>query len=380
MQQPVNLLESSGAMIFHATDQPFLSVIVSVYNKQDSLSRCLDSLLDCPVALEIIIVDDDSSDDSRSIAQAYVDQYQNCKLICLTKNCGAGEARNVGAKHARGQYLAFFDADDWCENAVLSTLYDQLAEHSFPDIAVTGYKKYCHHDYQSNYTFHTRYLGLHTGVQAVELRLAKVICPSPWNKLYKTSYWQNHKLAWPEMRHSEDFASILEFLAEAESVLISNQAYYCYNVNEGSLTRSLKADKIDHMLTALEHMRIRSSSIKHADLIDNFDNKLNRVCYAHLRYFLNINAASISRDALIYLCSRLIQFNLDHAVPYRFFVKEFDGYKFLKLLRQVQTQHKLAYNILEHYSTLEQLKINTFVLSPIKLRVWKKRSPTRYPN
>lgn len=369
-----------GTMIYNSSQQPFLSIILPIYNKQDSLGKCLDSLLNCSVALEIIMVDDCSTDNSRTIAQAYDDEYDNFKLLCLPKNCGVGEARNAGASNAHGQYLAFFDADDWCESSVFSTLNDELAEHDYPDIAVTGYKKYDRHEYRSSYSFHANYLGLHSGLKSTELRLQKVICPSPWNKLYKTCYWHGKNLRWPQMRHSEDFASILEFLAEAESVLITNQTYYNYNINENSLTKSQGANKIDNMMAALEQARQQSSCNKHAVFIADFDNKLNRVCYAHLRYFLKINAASISREALGYLCLQVIQFNIKYNVPYSFFLKEFDGYKFLKLLRQMQTRHNLTINILEHYSAMEQLKINTFVVSPIKLGVWKKRSPTRFPN
>lgn len=318
------------------------------------------------------MVDDSSTDSSRDIAQRYVEAHDNFNLFCLEKNCGPGSARNIGARHAHGQYLAFFDADDWCDNVGLAQLKDVIKQHNYPDILLTGYSKYDDGRYLKNFKYHDNYIGIHSGVAAVELRLQKIICPSPWNKLYKTSYWQRNKLSWPALRHSEDFASILEFLAAAETVLITNRSYYCYNINPFSLTMILGVDKIDKVMAALEYLRSQSKSFDQLNMIENIDNKLNRLCYAHVRHFLRINADTITRDALSDLITRMMQFNLHYAVPFSFFMKEFDGYKLLILLRKIQSRRKLAIDILQNYTVTQRLRINAFLMSPIKLGAWKK--------
>ena len=91
---------------------PFISIIVTVYNKQGTLNTLLNTLSDIDLGLdhEVIIVNDASTDNSEQIIQSLCKQHSHFKYFCLDQNLGAGNARNVGAKIATGKYLCFFDA------------------------------------------------------------------------------------------------------------------------------------------------------------------------------------------------------------------------------------------------------------------------------
>jgi len=105
---------------------PKLSIIIPVYNVAPYIIRCLDSIANQTIkGLEVILVDDHGQDDSIAIAQQYIQEHKLSKswhIIATPQNSGPGAARNIGIQAAKGEYIAFCDADDWVE----STMYEQL--------------------------------------------------------------------------------------------------------------------------------------------------------------------------------------------------------------------------------------------------------------
>ena len=92
-----------------------LSIIVPVYNVEMYLKRCVDSILKQDYDnMEIILVDDGSTDSSGVICDQYASNYKNVKVI-HKKNGGLSDARNFGLDNCRGQYISFIDSDDWIE-------------------------------------------------------------------------------------------------------------------------------------------------------------------------------------------------------------------------------------------------------------------------
>jgi len=358
-----------------AIHKPFISIIIPIYNKQDTISNLLEALSSASCEHEVILVDDHSTDNSHSIARYHCDQSPHFKYIQLDENIGAGGARNIGAKLAQGKYICFFDADDDCNLNALLALKKQLAHYNYPDVAITNYERHFFGNKQSSYKFHPNYLGLHSGYDALILRLNKVICPSPWNKVYRRDYWESNQLCWPSMRHSEDIAVISSFIGHANTVLISEISYYTYNINNTSLTRSYNVGKIKYVMSALHHMHETTLKIPNVDNIDQLDNKLFRCAYAHLKYFLKINIEHMSKREISELCENIIQYNQRYKVPYSFFIKEFDGYKFLKIIGRKIRKEKL----LQQFPVSQRLLIMLVQFSPIKIGLWKKHKPSRFP-
>lgn len=95
-----------------------ISIIVPVYNTCNYLSRCLDSLVNQDIYndIEIIVIDDGSTDESPEIIRKYAKQYANIKAIFLSFNTGVVTARNIGLNIAKGEYIGFLDSDDYVDN------------------------------------------------------------------------------------------------------------------------------------------------------------------------------------------------------------------------------------------------------------------------
>lgn len=112
-----------------------VSIIIPVYNTEEFLEECLDSLLDQTYKnIEVIIVNDGSTDNSKEIIETYVQQYNKMRAIHLNKNHGAGACRNIGIEQATGTYVYFLDSDDWLDELTIELLMNQIESSEVRDV------------------------------------------------------------------------------------------------------------------------------------------------------------------------------------------------------------------------------------------------------
>ena len=115
-----------------------ITVIVPVYNVENYLEKCLDSLINQTYKnIEIIVINDGSTDNQGEICQEYA-QKDNRIVYIEKENGGLSDARNVGLDKMTGSYVTFIDSDDWIEQDYIETLYKKIVEYQ-ADIAVGNY-------------------------------------------------------------------------------------------------------------------------------------------------------------------------------------------------------------------------------------------------
>lgn len=121
-------------------DVPGISLVVPVYNVQEYLPECLDSLLGQSfAAIEIILVDDGSTDASGAVCDSYAERDSRIRVV-HQRNAGVSGARNAGIRLARGRYLGFVDSDDWVDRDFCRTLYRggrRITGRIFPFVRIT---------------------------------------------------------------------------------------------------------------------------------------------------------------------------------------------------------------------------------------------------
>ena len=128
-----------------------ITVIVPVYNVENYLNKCLDSILKQTYQnLEIIVVNDGSTDNSGTICQEYA-QKDNRIVYIEKDNGGLSDARNAGLDRMTGSYVTFVDSDDWIEQDYVEVLYNKLTEYQ-ADIAVGNY--YSFNESEGMFYFH----------------------------------------------------------------------------------------------------------------------------------------------------------------------------------------------------------------------------------
>lgn len=118
---------------------PKISVIVPVYNASRYLSECLDSLLNQTLKdIEIIAIDDKSTDNSLEILKRYAKEYPEIKVYCNKQNYGQSITRNLGLDIAKGDYIGFVDSDDVVEPIMYETMYNGAKDNNYPDVISVG--------------------------------------------------------------------------------------------------------------------------------------------------------------------------------------------------------------------------------------------------
>jgi len=139
-------------------NNPLISIIIPVYNAKEYLRRCLDSILRQNYTnIEVLLIDDGSSDGSEAICDEYALLDKRIKVI-HQKNTGVSAARNVGLDLAKGDYISFVDSDDWIENDLLETLLN-ISKESGSYIVVSNYTRNNKTSNKTNKDSYTNIIG-----------------------------------------------------------------------------------------------------------------------------------------------------------------------------------------------------------------------------
>lgn len=209
-----------------------VSVIVPVYNKEPFLRKCLDSItLQTEKDLEIICVNDGSTDDSLSVLQEYAAKDRRIKII-TQRNQGLSCARNNGLKNASGEYVSFIDADDWIDPNYYEILL-KSAHSMRADIVVAKMTEVS--DVLPVQTGNTNFM-------AFELTdmLSKLKNGSVCDKLFKRTLFTKHRITFPKGRYYEDNIVLLKLLFFADTICWNVKTAYYYYINTSGICRSPK--------------------------------------------------------------------------------------------------------------------------------------------
>lgn len=215
-----------------------ISIIIPIYNSEEYLNRCLDSVVNQTIVdkLEVILINDGSTDTSLEIANSYLDKY-NCFKLFSQENKGVSSARNKGIKEASAMYTCFLDADDEVLPNYYEILLNQILETN-SDMAVTNYTKVFSDGTKKAYK--KPYIGILDNKFDIlkDYFTVNRICPNPVDKIYKTNLVK--RIAYPEgYAIGEDKYFVYEALKQTNRISIdTSKSQYLYYINEGSAMKS----------------------------------------------------------------------------------------------------------------------------------------------
>ena len=200
-----------------------ISIIIPIYNVEKYLTVCIDSLKNQGgLRMEIILVNDGSTDLSGEIADEYAKKEERIKVI-HQENGGASAARNVGLDIATEEYIAFLDSDDWIKDESLSLLYDEAVKHH-ADV-VMGNMWLCHQDGRMDKPFKCISNGsikeLLSGKESfIELVKTCFYLPMPFKYIYNRKYLHKIQARFEEGIMHEDELWCPIVLCQAERMVI----------------------------------------------------------------------------------------------------------------------------------------------------------------
>lgn len=284
-----------------------ISVIVPIYKVEKYLHRCVDSILNQTYKdLEVILVDDGSPDNCPQVCDEYVLKDSRVRVI-HQQNAGQAAARNVGLRNAKGDFIAFVDADDWLEKDMYQKMYGALVNGS-ADIACSG----CYIDENGTFTklsinmeeFNSPETFLQGAITGQNHALIAL-----WSKLYRRQVFDG--LSFVEGITSDDCVIAIDICAKYPKLAIISEAYYHYNHdNDGSITKNKIAPRAAYGKFLWLTKWLNLPADFHTDAVVNVAKK-NRLKFALRAYEMNYMKSILSEER----ANEIVEF-LDNADNY----------------------------------------------------------------
>lgn len=254
VQNAENTLRTKAEIVCRAklSFVPDVSVVLIAYNTAKYLRQALDCLLlQTLKTIEIICVDDGSTDETFKILKEYASKGEHITILKHKQNFGAAVARNAGLAVAQGKYLLFLDSDDFFEPDMCEKMY-QKAIKDKSDVVIAGHFFYAKgQDYKQK-----RYADKLLKASAFNpLKLSKdlfvLVSPSAWTKLFRAELVRQKQVFFENLKSCNDYTFSYTMLAASNKISIMKTPFVHYRVNTGTNISSNRGDKATCILYAV---------------------------------------------------------------------------------------------------------------------------------
>ena len=232
---------------------PLISVIVPIYNAENYLHRCLDSILAQTLTdFELILVNDGSTDCSGKICDEYALKDNRIKVIHKS-NGGVASARQMGVDNALGNYTIHADPDDWVEPTMLEELYKKAIEKDADIVICDFYVQTC-----NTCITRTQRISEESSEATLLALLSHKLHGSLWNKLIRLECYKKFNIRFVEgLNFCEDYLVCIKMLKNDIKVAYLNKAFYYYDqfTNDNSITRKYTLDTYRQRLFFINELK-----------------------------------------------------------------------------------------------------------------------------
>jgi glycosyltransferase, group 2 family protein len=298
-----------------------VSVIIPVYNVENYLRKCLDSLVNQTLKdIEIIVVNDGTTDNSQEIINEYVKKYPKKVVSIIQENGGQGAARNTGLLHAKGEYIGYVDSDDYVEENMYEELYKKAKEED-SDIVICG-----NNVVKENYELFSK-----EDVDK-EFLLGKM---AVWNKIYKKNIIVDNKIQFRSKVWYEDLDFTMKVYFSSKKISYVDKPLYNYLLREGS---TMNNNNIKRNLELIEAFDSLIDYCKDKKIYNKAKDEIEFLCIYHMYIFattrvLNTNNKYKDKIEIINKFKNYINSN-------------FPNFKQNKYLYLLPKRRKLIYNLI----------------------------------
>lgn len=246
-----------------------VSVIVPIYNVEQYLNRCIDSLVNQTLQdIQIILVNDGSTDGSGKIAKKYANAYPEKILYLEKENGGLSDARNCGMLYAEGEYVAFLDSDDYIEKNAYEEMYNKAKEDDSDYVECDFIWEYPNEKKEdTQYKYNNKH---------EMLAFVRVVA---WNKLIKRNIIEKHKIEFPKGLRYEDIEFTYKLIPYINKFSYINQTFVHYTQRDNSIA-NIQNERTAEIFTVLDNV---INYYKQNGLYDEYKEELE---YNYARYLL----------------------------------------------------------------------------------------------
>lgn len=299
-----------------------LSIVIPVYNVEKYLEQCLDSvLLQSYQDIEIILVNDGSTDNSLAICEQY--QVKNHKIKVVSKpNGGLSSARNYGLQYVQGDYLTFLDSDDYVSDSIYEKMIKEINDKEL-DIVVADIR-YIYENSSKDFTLKGLNLISHANINQQAL-LSPMFA---WNKIYRTTYFKSLKITYPLSLWYEDIPVTCPLVVQTNKIGYIPVVGYFYRQRSTSIMGQVNPKMKD----IFEVLTMVITYFKEALLYEKY--------YAEIEYLC-------LEQIMLYGQFRFIKtkdYKEWYKISSQFMMEHFDNYKKNKYIKYLSKKNRLFIN------------------------------------
>ena len=292
-----------------------VSIIVPVYNVEEYLERCLNSLINQTLKnIEIIVVNDGTKDNSQLIIDKFVKIDSRVKSF-IKPNGGLSDARNYGLKYAKGEYIGFVDSDDYVDYDMYKMMYEKAKEKGY-DMVVCDL----------NYVFDNKIVFCSSKVnkdlynkEQIKEKMVNFY-PTAWNKIYKKEIID--KVEFTKGIWYEDVDFLYRLLPNVNSIGIVRKPLYQYVQRNGSIT-SIFNEKL------FDHIKIWDNILKNYKKNKKYNEYKNEIEYCYVKYLYGTMIKGLIKSRNVEMLLKGIEQSIKKVNM------EFPNYKKNKYMRKI---------------------------------------------
>ena len=291
-----------------------ISVVIPVYNAEDTVERAINSLFaqnwegNFEEDIEIVLIDDNSSDNSLNIIKRLSEKHENIVYYHFTNNSGfGGRGRNKGISIAKGEYIVLMDNDDIYLQDALQLFHDTITQ-TGSDIVLANYetdfliqRRYCPKGYDNNWTLNPTQNQRRFDILTATCSFA------PWAKIYKKSFLQDNGITFVEDSQYDDADFFIKCMLSAKQItILPNDYVYMYYTYESSQVR---LHDNEHFYARVKTMREIDSLVKNKGFsVDSF------IRYSLMELFLIIANSNESKKDTFLMFDELSKLQVDFCI------------------------------------------------------------------
>lgn len=280
-----------------------VSVIIPVYNSEEYIGRCLDSVINQTYKnIEILAFNDGSKDNSLKILNEYQAKYPNVIKVINQENQGVAKTRNDGIKKATGKYVMFIDNDDYINTNYIETFVKE-AEKEDLDIILGGYKR-----------VNSESKTLRE-VKLENTEWSKLVIMAPWAKIYKKEYIIEKDIQFLDNNIGEDVYFNLQAMFLTDKIKIIDYVGYNWFFNEKSVSNTIQKnlDKIN-VFNLLDNCY---NTLKSKEVLKNNNNIIEMFFLRYIIWFLLFSTKGALKQEIITIYNKLFKWLGDRFPNYK---------------------------------------------------------------
>lgn len=286
---------------------PKISVIIPVYNVEQYIDKCINSIINQTLLdIEIIVIDDRGNDGSMRIAQNYANQYSNIKIIRHDKNSGLSAARNTGIANAAAPFIMFCDSDDWYAPDMCEKMLNAI-ENNNADLAICGIEMHYEADKKMKKSDDRYYKICFSGLQPADPKIFVKTSVSPCNKIYRTDIIRKNNITFPVGLNYEDEYFCNAYYFYINTIYFIKDKLYNYRRRAGSILNQTFACVPGKSINIIKIAILLNDTLKKSNKWDDYKYFIYGKFFSFVDYALRYEKTDAGKQNIYDLAIKFIR-------------------------------------------------------------------------